>query len=55
MISISETFIDSANPASDPAAYLSLIESKLMVYSKLSTTNKRLVVNTCGWVEGLGA
>ena len=55
MVPVSETFINSANPATDPSAYLSVIESKLRVYSELSSKNKRLVVNTCGWVEGLGA
>lgn len=55
MVPISETFINSANPATDPSAYLNVIENKLRVYSELSLPNKRLVVNTCGWVEGLGA
>ena len=52
---ISQTFLNSANPAVDPMRYISVIEEKLREYASYSCTQKRLVINTCGWVEGPGA
>lgn len=45
-------FFNSVNPASDPDLYLSFLE-KLSEDSR--NRGSKVVVNTCGWVDGLGA
>lgn len=47
-------FFNSVNPASDPDSYLNLLNELATSAMALSKTSK-IVVNTCGWVEGLGA
>lgn len=49
---IKQIYFDSADPASDPDFYLQAITSLVALVPKKSS---KLVVNTCGWVEGLGA
>ena len=53
---IKSLFLNSASPASDPDAYLkcvyTLVWKFFEIYRKSET---KLVVNTCGWVEGQGA
>ena len=49
-------FFNSANPATDPDAYLQCIEKLYKAFKTIYAPGKtKLVVNTCGWVEGLGA
>ena len=54
---LKQYFLDSANPAFDFDRYFTTTMTLIEDYkSILQTTPKcRLVVNTCGWVEGLGA
>ena len=47
--------MNSANPALDPEAYLDVITELLEVFQSLAGSSKKLIVNTCGWVDGLGA
>ena len=54
LVPVSETFVNSANPASDPNRYLSVIADKLSSF-RIISGKKKLIVNSCGWVEGLGA
>ena len=49
---LNQIYFDSADPASDPDFYLRSITSLVAQVPKKSA---KLVVNTCGWVEGLGA
>jgi len=51
---VRETFLNSPNPATDPEAYLQVISELIDDYHSV-TGPKKLLVNTCGWVEGLGA
>lgn len=49
-------FFNSANPATDPDAYLKCAEKLFRKFKESYYTGEsKLVVNTCGWVEGLGA
>ena len=49
-------FFNSANHAADPVAYLMCIEKLFMAFKSIYDVGKtKLVVNSCGWVEGLGA
>ena len=53
---IKSIFFNSANPATDPDAYLKCIEKLVMAFKSIyDAGTTKLVVNTCGWVEGLGA
>ena len=47
--------MNSANPALDPDTYLDVITELLEVFQSLTGSSKKLIVNTCGWVDGLGA
>ena len=49
---LNQIYFDSADPASDPDLYLRSITNLAAQVPKKSL---KLVVNTCGWVEGLGA
>lgn len=52
---VNSTFLNSPNPAADADAFLSTIVEQLDVYKNIAGSNKKLIINTCGWVEGLGA
>lgn len=54
METLREVFLNSANPAVDPETYLEVIAQILDTFAWIKGT-KKLIVNTCGWVEGLGA
>jgi polynucleotide 5'-kinase involved in rRNA processing len=45
-------FFDSANPASNFELYLQQLQDLSTIALSLKA---KVVVNTCGWVEGLGA
>jgi polynucleotide 5'-kinase involved in rRNA processing len=52
MNGIASFFFNSADPASDPEVYL---ESLYALIEKSKGLKGKLVVNTCGWVDGFGA
>lgn len=51
---VQKTFLNSPNPAADADAYLGTILEQIEVFSRVSGS-KKLIINTCGWVEGFGA
>ena len=51
---MSQKFLNSANPATDSDVYLEIIRGLLVEFQQVKQP-KKLVINTCGWVEGLGA
>ena len=51
---IRQIFLNSPNPAIDPECYLNTIADLVDEFVKVEG-KKKLIVNTCGWVEGLGA
>ena len=55
LVTLREVFMNSANPALDPETYLDVITELLEVFQSLTGSSKKLIVNTCGWVDGLGA
>lgn len=56
IVVISSLFFNSSNPSSEPELYLDLLEQLIKLFFTISKERKaKLVVNTCGWVEGLGA
>ncbi len=49
-------FLNNSSPGANMTYYLSCIASLLKHYKALTNSiNKTLIINTCGWVEGLGA
>jgi len=62
---VSSLFFNSSNPAEDPDLYLDQLNHLLDKYFEIRKLHElesgagsrkpKLVVNTCGWVEGLGA
>jgi polynucleotide 5'-kinase involved in rRNA processing len=49
---LNQIYFDSADPASDPDLYLRAVTS---LVGQIPKKSAKIVVNTCGWVEGLGA
>lgn len=51
---IKSFFFNSSNPASDPDQYIDYLAQLLDTVVKQQQKLK-LIINTCGWIEGLGA
>ena len=47
-----EVFLNTADPASDPDLYISVLK---LLLNSCKGKDSVLLINTCGWVEGLGA
>ena len=50
---VKSLFFNSASPASDPDSYLECVRELVSEFRKVyKRSHVKLVVNTCGWVEG---
>ena len=53
-ICINSFFLNNSSPGSNITYFLSCVSALMQTYSPLKL-NSTLIVNTCGWVDGLGA